>query len=134
MVSYPWTAARGQQMDSLARAARFYVWGTFTGGKCMIRSWRDNIEIDEEMDLADEAIRRSFDREDALNVLGMFHRNAFEQAMRDKDEARLSEVAEWMGRAEFCLDEMAELRRVAMQWSWEKQATEYESASPRFRK
>jgi hypothetical protein len=79
------------------------------------------VDLDEEMDLADRAILASHDRDDALARLQETHRRAFEQAIRDKDEERLSKVAFWMDRAELCLDEMAKLREQCLGWSWEGQ-------------
>ena len=81
-------------------------------------TWRD---LDEEMDLADRAILASHGRDDALARLQETHRRAFEQAIRDKNEERLSKVAFWMDRAELCLDEMAKLREQCLGWSWEGQ-------------
>lgn len=80
--------------------------------KWLLDGW---VNVDEEMDLADRAVLASQTEEDALQRLRVAHREAFEQAIRDKDEERLSGVVRWMERDALCIQELAKIRRL-MGW------------------
>lgn len=79
----------------------------------MNRNWRDNVQVDEEMDLADQAIRQALPHlfhPEIMEYLRALHAREIRLAMRRQDRARLSEVAAWKEQAEECVALMLEMR------------------------
>ena len=88
----------------------------------MKTDWRENpSDIDEEMHLADQAIRYTLPhlfRPEIMERLRSLHAAAIRAAMRRQDRKRLAELAEWKGRADECVDLMYEVRAAVFGKGW----------------